>query len=138
MVVQVPLLALLMFAAGCGRSPEAVGVAAMAARCNGEPERFEQSLTAESLKLFRALRAAAPARFRCEVEEGPLTVSRVGEPEEGKVTLRVELEAGGPLFLAMQLEKGEWRLDLFQTESAGYQGFSFEPRDREPEERTSP
>ena len=109
------LLSVVMTGTACGvSSPEATAVAAMEALCSGDTESFRQDLTNHSRLFYDGLLAMSPDSFTCL---GPTQVGavRVRHARDGWQLLELS-SAGSVANLAMVLEEGRWRIDLFHTE----------------------
>jgi hypothetical protein len=108
------LSSLLPLAGSCGRSPEAVAEAAVAALCGPDPSGFDRSLTERSAKLLAGVRALRPDRFTCL--QGCDPVASVVRSRGPVALVSVEGCAGVPDLVLVE-EDGSWRIDIFLTES---------------------
>jgi len=86
---------------------------AFSALCTSDHDGFISQLTAESRLLFEGLKEIDQDKFACH-DLGSF-VFEEGRTKEGFVMMRVKMQ-DAETDVAVVLEEGEWRLDLFRTE----------------------
>jgi hypothetical protein len=102
----------------CTAGPEESLAQALDALCSGEDEAFLETLTTDSKRLYHGLTLANTESFGCSNNE-QLRLEALDTQRPDVKYFRV-LDGTRTTRVAMVLEEGAWRMDLFFSEEAEF------------------
>jgi len=117
-ITAIFLLVLAPGLAACTAAPEERLRSAIDSLCSGDGSEFRQTLSADSRHLFAGLAQIAPEAFGCSSRE-PVRLEQLEARRQDVRYFKLH-DAQRSTRIAMILEEGEWRIDLYFSEEAEY------------------
>ena len=116
--ITLALVLLPLAIAACTPGPQESLQQALNALCTGDAQGFQETLTADSRRLYRGLTLMTPQPFGCTTEDQAI-LEPLDTPRQDVRYFRVS-DGTRSTRVAVVLEEGAWRIDLFFSEEAEF------------------